>query len=241
MTIRDLITSTLQDLGVIAAGEQPSAEDAADALSRLQDWVDGLATEGLTVYTVTRTTWTLTTAASYTVGTGGTINIPRPTGPEAIQNIGYQDTALSPVAEMLLGRPLTEDQYAAIAQKTLEGPYPARFYYNPTYPLGTLKPWPIPTSGTLEGVIYAPTPLTEPASLDTVIALPPGYRRFYRTNLALEIADAFDAAVTPLMDRKARDAKNAIKRANLRLLDMSVDSAAAIGARGRSNIYLGAE
>ena len=90
MTIGDAITAALQDLGVLAAGEVPSADDSTVALARVNDWIDALATEGLTMYGRTRTTWALTAGVStYSVGDGATVNVARPTGTEAIENLGY--------------------------------------------------------------------------------------------------------------------------------------------------------
>lgn len=241
MTVLDLIKSTLQDLGVLQAGEDPVGDEADLALSRTQEWIDGLALENLTAYTRARTTWTLSSASSITVGSGGTINIARPVSPEAIENIGYQDTSLSPVTETLLGRPLSEDQYAGIAQKALTALYPARFYYRPDWPLGALIPWPLPTSSTLQGVIYTATPLTEPAALSDTISLPPGYRRFYRTNLRLELADAFEKPITRKQAMEAEAAKRWVKRWNVRLTDLVVPDAAYYGRVGRSNVYTGVE
>ena len=59
MTVTELITGALQDLRVVQTGEVVSADDAALVLSRLNDWINTLATERLIVYTLTRTTWTL--------------------------------------------------------------------------------------------------------------------------------------------------------------------------------------
>ena len=74
MTIGDAITAALQDLGVLAAGEVPSADDSTVALARVNDWIDALATEGLTMYGRTRTTWALTAGVStYSVGDGATV------------------------------------------------------------------------------------------------------------------------------------------------------------------------
>lgn len=236
MTVLDLLTQTCQDLGILAAGEDLSGDDADLALSRMQDWVDSLGLEGLTAYVIARTTWTITGASTITIGSGGTINVARPVNAEAIDNIGFQDTSIAPVTETLLGRPLTEAQYASLGQKTLTGVFPSCFYYRPTFPLGTLIPWPLPTSSTLQGVIYAATPLTEPATLSDVLALPPGYRRFYRTNLRLELADAFEKPITPRQERTAESAKRWVKRNNAKLADLVVSD---LYGAGKSNVYLG--
>jgi hypothetical protein len=231
-TIGDVITASLQDLGLVSASESPSADDSALALSRVNDWIDGLATQNLTVYTNARTTWTITSGkTSYTVGTGGDVSCTRPIAPTDILNIGYQDTSVSPVQEYLLGRPLTEDGYAALTPKSLTATYPQYWYYNPTFAssLGTLTPWPVPTSSTLQGVIYTPVPVTEFTGLTDTILLPPGYRRYYRTSLALELAPSFSVVPSPGLQQIANEAATEVKRSNQRLMDLSLDRVTWIG------------
>ena len=241
MTVSDLITGALQDLRVLQVGEVVSSNDASFALERLNDWINALATEGLTVYTNTRTIWTLSTATSYTIGSGGAVNCARPTGPMDIVDIGFQDTSVSPTIEYNLGPVLTDDAWAGIAQKELTSVYPQAWYYNPTWTagLGLLHPWPIPTSTTLQGVIYAPTPVSEFSAISETIALPPGYRRFLRTGLARELSSAFDAALTQEMQIAAIESKADVKRANMRLSDMSSGVAGILfgGAGPHYNIY----
>ncbi|NCV71604.1 MAG: hypothetical protein EBW55_13090, partial [Betaproteobacteria bacterium] len=86
----------------------------------------------------------------------------------------------------------------AHAQKTLQATYPGAWYYNPTFPTGTLTCWPVPTSSTLQGVLYTPTPVAEFSALTDVVSLPPGYRRFLRTNLAVELAPTFQVQPSPV-------------------------------------------
>jgi len=231
VTVSELITASLQDLRVLQVGETVSANDATFALDRLNDWINGLANEGLTVYAQARTTWTISTAASYTI----------PTGPMDITNIGFQDTSVSPTIEYNLGPVLTEDAYAGIAQKGLTSVYPQAAYYNPTWTsgLGLIYLWPLPTSTTLQGVIYTPVPVAEFASLSTTISLPPGYRRFLRTGLAKELSSAFDAPLTAEQQQAAMESKADIKRANQRLTDMSSGVSGMLfgGAGPHYNIY----
>ena len=241
MTVSQLITAALQDLRVLQVGETASANDAAFGLDRLNDWIDGLATEGLTVYSRARTVWTISSATSYTIGTGATINCARPTGPLAIDNIGFQDTSVSPTMEYNLGPVLTEDAYDGIAQKDLTSVFPQTAYYNPTYHsgFGLIRLWPIPTSSTLQGVIYTLVPVSEFAAITDTVALPPGYRRFLRTNLAKELASAFDSPLTPDIQQAAMESKADVKRANERLMDLSSGVAGLIfgGGGPHYNIY----
>ena len=131
--------------------------------------------------------------------------------------------------------PLTDAGWRGIGLKTLTSVLPSSAYYNPTFPYGNVQIWPVPTSSTLIGVLYAPTAMTAFALVDT-ISLPPGYRRFLTTNLALELCPAFDVFPTPLLVKQAMDAKAAIERANMRLVDLSVDLMWA-GRTAGYNIY----
>lgn len=240
MTVNDLGVAVLSDLGVYGAGETPSAEDMALFLARLNDWIDALKTDSLSVYTVTRSVWTLTSATSYTVGTGGTVAIDRPLNPQRIENIGYQATSPTPTEEFLFGKCLSEEEYDCIPIKGLTSPYPTAWYYNPTYPLGALKPWPVPTSSGLQGVIYSQTPVSEFAALTDVIALPPSYRRFLRSNMVIEAGPAFRATPDQAMKDIAADSKAQVKRTNERLQEMSVGGAARIFGYGSYyDIYAG--
>jgi hypothetical protein len=236
-TVRDQITAAAFDLGLLQSGEVLNPDDLQFAFSRFNDWIDFLKTQNLSCYTITRTTWTLTTATSYTVGLAGTIAIDRPVSPNAITNTGYIDTTLTNTPEYQLGNVLTEDQYAALIMKGFSSPYPQRWYYSPTYPLGTLRPWPIPSNSGLQGVLYTETPVAEFATVDDAFALPPGYRRFFRTNLAIELAAAFDTQPSPTLVQAASESRQAVKLTNVRLVDLT-SNAAGVFSRGRPyNIF----
>ena len=238
MTASDLISAALQRILVIEAGSTPNSDDIATGLLRLNDLIDSWATERLLVYTVTRTTWTIAAnTASYTVGTGATISCFRPTSPQDL-TVKYRDTNLTNPVEIQLSN-LTDDAYAAIPIKTLTSVYPTTFYYNPTYGstgFGTLTLWMIPTSTTLQGVIYAPTPVTQLALSDT-ISLPPGWQRMLRENLALELCPDFNVTPSSTMIQVAMESKANVKRSNERFSDLSVDAALLSRARPFYNIY----
>lgn len=218
MTVQDIITTALERLSVLAAGETPEYQDSTDGLDALNSLIDQWASERLQIYSITRTTWTIVSGTSvYTVGTGGTVNIARPI---YIQNLDFQDTAVSPTIEYHLNK-LTDDAYAALPIKGLQATLPQSWYYNPTFPLGTLTFWPVPTSTTLQGVIYAATAVTEFAALTDTVTLPPGYRRMLVNNLALELASDFGADPKPSVIKAAQESMEAVKRANFRMMDLS--------------------
>lgn len=69
-TVRDaIIKPALREIGVLAAGADPSYEEGADSLQALNDFIDSQALERLTIHHITRTVLALTASvAEYIVG-----------------------------------------------------------------------------------------------------------------------------------------------------------------------------
>lgn len=240
MTFADLLTAAMFDLGLLQEGEVPTANQQEMMKVRANDWLDSLPNQSLTVFSIARNVWTMTSAASYTVGTGGAINITRPVGPQAITNIGYINNNFPNPVEIPFGTTMSDDAYAAIPIKAFSSLYPTAFYYRPTYPLGTLIPYPIPSSSLLRGVIYTQQVIPEFAATSDTVSMAPGYRRYLRTSFALEVAAAFNAEPSAGLLRAFTDAESGIKRTNERLTDMGSDAADLFsGSTARSNIYTG--
>lgn len=231
--VRDIVSDALLELGVLAAGEVMSTADATAGMNALNRLVDQWAAERLMIYTNTRTTFTITSGtASYTVGSGGDCDIPFPV---YVEHCNFQDTSLDPMLEYQM-QPLTNDAYSRIPIKDLESPRPTSYYWNPTFPLGTMILWPVPTLSTLQGVLYAPEQVTEFSDLSTTISLPPGYRRMLVKNLAMELSPSYQRPTGPELQSQAVESKAVVKRANISLMDMQVDAGALI--QGRNNRYI---
>lgn len=233
-TVRTIVEDALGELNVLALGESASGADAAAGLRALNNLIDQWAAEKLQIYGIVRTTWTMVASTqTYTVGTGGDVNIARP---QYIEHVNFQDTSPSKDQEYQLSH-LTEDAWSRVPIKTLTSPFPTSWYYDSAYPLGNLSFWPIPTSATLEGVIYAATAVTEFAALGTSVALPPGYRRMFVKNLALDLAASYGREMTASMMRDAEETVSVVKRNNKRTMDMSIDAGALIQGRDGRFIY----
>jgi hypothetical protein len=233
MTVNNLIVCALQELGLIGAGETPSAEDQALVFEHLNVLIDGWATQRLTMYTLARTVWTIASGTqTYTVGTGAVVNVMRPPLSTEI-DIRYQDTSSTPPLERPL-TVLTEQAWAAIPQKTLTSVLPQCAYYNPTYTVptgyGTISLWMVPTSATLQGVLYAPQPVAQFAAPTDVLYLPPGYYKALRENLAVDIANDFERPVSQRLSDGAEESLANIKRANYRIVDLPCEAAGLFGA-----------
>lgn len=240
MTAAELITAALQRLLVLERGGTPSAEDITVGLSRLNDLIESWQTERLTTYIQSRATWTLVAnQASYTVGSGGEIDIPRPLLPQDI-TVKVRDTSQSLPPELNLNN-LTDDAWAAVPIKNLTSVYPTAYYYSPTYDttgFGALSFWLIPTSSTLQGVIYYRSPISTLSLYDTIY-LPPGYNRALRDNLAVELAADYAIQPSTSLLQSAIEAKGNIKRANERLADMQCDAAVTNQSKPFYNIFVG--
>lgn len=230
-TVLDLIiTPALGEIGVLADGEVPSASQASTALAKLNALLDQWKAEALLLYTVARTTWTIASGTQdYLVGTGQVVNIARPVFVEAV---AYQDTSISPTLEIPMGDPLTDEEWQSIRQKTQQSTLPYKAYYTPTFPYGTVSLWPVPTSGTLQGVLYSQTPIDEFAAVSTTVSLPPGYRRMLIKNLAVELGPSFQRQPDPMLVQQARESKGVVKGANQGLSEMTFEAAGQIGNVG---------
>jgi hypothetical protein len=219
-TARALISSTLRLLGVLAAGEVPTAQEADDALQTLNQLVDSWSNERYLVYVVERLDVPLVVGKPlYTWGVpGGDIPSPRPVQVEGVvfsltdQDLEWPLTAYSQV------------EYVAIAQKGLSSLYPQLWQYTPTYPLGELRVWPTPQAAHTLG-LFPWVPLARFASLDTVVTLPPGYERALRYGLALDLAPEYGREASPTLVGAFAQALSAIKRTNTVVPTLGMDPA----------------
>ena len=77
-TVSDIIKSSLRLLGILAQGETPTAQESADALVSLNDMIDSWSNDGFLVFNRVIESFTMGTASSYTLGSGGDFSTTRP-------------------------------------------------------------------------------------------------------------------------------------------------------------------
>lgn len=216
-TVRDLIGDALEDLGVLASGEPVTASDAQKGLLKLNNLLESWSIESLTVYSRTIEEFSLVAnTGSYTIGTGGVFNTSRPVEYEnasiKIDNIEYALDILGP------------QEWAEICQKSLASSIPCALHPVGTYPLDTLKIYPVPSVvSTL--VLYTLKPLSSFSSINDAISLPPGYLRALSSNLAIELAPSFGKEPSALVIEIARESKANIKRKNIKETFLKCDPA----------------
>lgn len=209
-TVRDLIGAALLDLGAIASGEACTANEAADAFRRLNLIVDQWRLESLMTYARDTITLTLTGAASYTWGSGGAIPSTRPVRLEAaVQRQGSGSSALDFPLQVL-----TDSEYEQIGLKAMTSSIARWVYLDAAYPLAVLRTYPVLPSGD-SLLLYVWHPLTAFASLDTTVALPPGYEIALQLALSIALAPSYrDCVISPALAAMAVEAKALIKGTN---------------------------
>ena len=232
-TAGDLINGSLRLLGVLAEGETPSAETAQDALFAMNQMLQSWNTERLAVFSTQDqvVTWPAMTR-SRTFGPTGDIVANRPI---AIDDSTYFRDASTGISYGL--KLINQQQYNGIAVKTVTSTYPQVLWVNMTYPDIEMYVYPVPTK-VLEFHIVSVEELSQPASLGTDLAFPPGYLRCFRYNLACELAPEFGVEPSRQVQRIAMTSKRNLKRVNnpddIMALPYSI-----VGTRQRFNIFAG--
>jgi hypothetical protein len=209
MTVRELIRKSMLLIGTISSGENLSADEAADGLASLNDLLDSWSTDGLLIPAMAREEFTLTPSqASYTIGTSGNFNT---TNPQIIEEARLLET--SGTAFEIPIKIYSVQEYADIKIKTLTSSQPEALYFQRASPLSTIYLYPVPSTAN-KLVLYSRKALSNFASVNDSIALPPGYQRALRYNLALELAVEYGKQAREEIVMTAQDLKAQLMRVN---------------------------
>lgn len=207
-TALELIKAAMRQIGVIATGETPSAAEAADGLSALNDVLETWNLSRLNVWTDQALVFVTTpNVASYTMGPGGTFSVTpgRPVDVTGVfgsfQGVDYQ------------ALPWSYEQYLAAPVKATGALYPQRYCYINDFPLGRLFLWPVPTVALTLNVMVRQQ-LTAAPNLATPLTYPPGYARALQWSLAAELASQYGVTMTQQQMAMVTGTMAAIKRAN---------------------------
>ena len=232
-TAGDIITGALRLIGVVAEGESPSPESAADALAAMNQMIESWNTERLSVFSTQDQIFSWpATVISRTMGPTGDFVGNRPI---TIDDSTYFKDPSTGVSYGL--KLINQQQYNGIALKTVRSTYPQVMWVNMTYPDIEMYIYPVPTR-VLEFHIVSVEELTRPAILATVLSFPPGYLRAFRYNLACELAPEFGVEPSRHVQRVAMTSKRNLKRIN-NPDDIMAIPYSIVGTRQRFNIFAG--
>lgn len=216
-TAATLAGDALGLLGVSDPTDAVAAEDATLALRVVNRIVDTSASEALMPVAVAYQSAPLTSGdADITIGLAGDLVISKPTKIETgayVRSSGI-DYPL---------RRVMRDEWAAIWDKSVTG-IPQVFRYEPTTAvLGTLTFWPVPDS---DYTAYLPlkSRLSAFADLTTDYDLPEGWDEYLTTALAIHLAPMYQREAPGSVIARMRAAKKLIKRLNVEIPQLALDS-----------------
>jgi len=210
-TARDIVMMSLRVSGIIGVGQDPLAEDTNTAFTMLNMMIAQWARKRWVIWHLKDVSKVSTGAQSYTVGTGGDFNTPRPDKIEGAyfrQLTGYPNQVDFPL-ELIEAR----EDYSRISLKTLAS-FGQYVFYDSAYPLGSLYVWPIPSASIYEIHILVKEPLVAFADLDTAVAFPPEYEEPLYWNLAMRLRPAYQMPADPQVLMAAKASLNTIRVAN---------------------------
>jgi hypothetical protein len=145
MTVLNLITAALRQLGELAPGQEPNPEEAAAGLEMLNTILENWEIQRRKVYVIDQLMFSLESGKqTYTMGPGGDFDSYRPVKIQSA-NIIFSDTEdpLDGISHPL--ELVNSVKFAAIKEKGLPAFRPLQLYNDGDYPLLHLSLWPVPT------------------------------------------------------------------------------------------------
>jgi P22 tail accessory factor len=229
MTPGDLIAIALKTAGVIGIGQTADYQDTSDVFVILNAMIGQWSRKRFLIPNLVDVATTSTGAQSYTIGPGGTFNVPRPDRIEAaycrllpVLSTGSVDFPLDIID--------AHEDYADLVLKELVS-FPMALFYDSAWPLGNLFFYPVPNAQFELHVVIKNT-IAQFAGLTTVINLPPEYTDALIWNLACRIRPLYQLAPDPSLVALAATALNTIRGANAQIPRLRMPSGLPSG-RGR--------
>jgi hypothetical protein len=236
MAVSDqIICPALKKLGVLATGENPSAQEQTDVLGALNMMIDSFSLERLFIPAILRESFSLVAGQqTYQMGSGAPdFNTVRP---QKITNALVQAYGVNPVAELPM-RIINKDEYASIIVKSIQSTIPICLYNDNAYPYCNLSIWPV-SSVVTPMILYSQKQLSDFAAATSAVSLPPGYLELLIYNLAVRIAPDFGVPAPEDVVALAVSSMERAKRANWQPTYLGVD-AALRGPKGTFNWVTG--
>lgn len=236
ITARELIRRSLILIGALGQGENPTDQEADDALKTLNEIVDKWNVEALMITSNKYIKFNLTNKKIYTIGAGGDIPELRP--PSGLLGAYYNMPNTSGGVISVPVQVITENQYNSITLKDLQVNIPSQVFYRNSYPLAEIYVYPISNEGEL--VLNVSNQFLAFNNLDDIIDLPSGYVKALRYNLAVELSTEYGRQLSEKIEAMAVGAKSFIKTTNgAQKQRISVVDTALRSRGGGYNIYTG--
>lgn len=229
-----LIANSLQDAGIVG-WDEPIEATILNRAFRQANWLLAQwARKRWLCYCIEDYSFISTGANTYNVGLNQTINInPRP---DRLEYAFLRFLNQAPPGGLYVDIPLdiipSHEDYSRITVKFV-GTLPWRIFYNPTWPLGVLRPWPIPQPDLYEIHVGFKVVLPRFQSIQQPINFPPEYEAALNWCLARRLRTSYQLAADPAIDSIARDSLNTIRLANQAMSTLRMPAF----LRGRNRAY----
>lgn len=213
---------------LLTTNRSPSTDELTDALEALNARLDSLRNDELFAYARQAQSLTLVAAQYvYTIGPSGDLSTTRPV---AIEAAWIESGGTSYGVDLI-----TDEEYAAIPDKTATATWPTQANYKATMTTGTLTVWRVPTAAGTMKLLTRVVPSSFSAITDT-LALPPGWEEFLVSELAIVLAPEYDQPIPQSVMGMNVRARNGIKVINSRPIPVSSELPMLVGRPARSNI-----
>ena len=236
-TFGALLTNALMDAGIVGEDEAPSARQINRAITHTDWLLANWARKRWLAYRLAEYSFISTGALTYSVGKGQTVDInPRP---DRLEYAYLRFINTSPPqfpVDIPIGIIQSHEDYSRITVKTI-GTLPWRVFYDPEWPVGTLRFWPVAQPSIYELHLGFKGVLPRPQSLNDKINFPPEYEAALNWCLAERLRAAYQLSADPKVTAFARDALNSMRLANSAMGVMQLPTA--LRNRGRAYDYRG--
>jgi len=227
----EIIKGSLRLIGMLAEGEEPSADTMQDSIMAMNQMIQSWDTERLAVFnTMDQIFIWPAYQMTRTIGPTGDFVGDRPIEIDDATYFKDPSSGLSFGVKLI-----NQQQYDGIAFKTVTSTYPQVMWVNNTFPDMTMTIYPVPIKA-LEWHIISVEQLKEVDSVATDMTFPPGYLRAFRYNLAMELAPEFGVEPSQQVQRIAMTSKRDLKRINFPG-DLMAIPYPIVATRQRYNIY----
>lgn len=218
-TIKTLLTDALMDAGIVGLDEvieDPMLNRTLRAYNRmLAQWnSDRLMIFHLKDYAVVSTG-----AESYSVGVGQQFNTPG-NPPDRIESAFLRQLSGAGTSTQPFDWPLSiipaRETYNLIRLKTM-GTFSKSVFYDTSFPIAYVRPWPIPQATLYELHITFKEQLVRNDNVNDQVVFPPIYEACVEYCLARRLRSNYQLPPDPALDALARGAKAAVERANVQI------------------------
>lgn len=223
-TVQDLITSALRKLGIVGFVETPGADLSDLALGRLNRILDEWNAQHGAIYADAHLAPVALSAGTnpHTIGpTGATITCTT-ARPSDILSIRLTDDNGETFRPPLT--PRSAEWWHALASPGTSADFPTDYFYDPTWPKGSIYFWPEPASASVKAELRFRLVLADLALSDD-LTLPQGYTAALMETLKERIAmmPPFASALTAALMDAARDARALAFSNNVRSMGYGSD------------------